>query len=81
MRAPGAKCYSPVERLLGWALPSPRRGLRIMGSVVAPVVSILAGAVLGVTTLMGVVSSQTAAPEKSPGNVEQPTLEYGTVTE
>ena len=52
-----------------------------MGSVVAPVVSILAGAVLGVTTLMGVVSSQTAAPEQSPGNVEQPTLEYGTVSE
>ena len=52
-----------------------------MGSVVAPVVSILAGAVLGVTTLMGVVSSQTAAPDRSPGNVEQPTLEYGTVAE
>lgn len=49
-----------------------------MGSVVAPIVSILAGAVLGVTTLMGVVSSQTAAPERSPGDAEVPTLEYGT---
>jgi hypothetical protein len=52
-----------------------------MGSVVAPIVSILAGAVLGVTTLMGVISSQTAAPERSPGNAEVPTLEYGTTSE
>ncbi|GAA1930679.1 DUF2613 family protein [Nocardioides hwasunensis] len=52
-----------------------------MGSIVAPVVSIIAGAVLGVTTLMGVVSTQTAAPDKSPGNVEAPTLDYGTVSE
>lgn len=49
-----------------------------MGSVVAPIVSILAGAVLGVTTLMGVVSSQTAAPDQSPGDAQVPTLEYGT---
>jgi len=63
------------------SLTSPRRSRRIMGSLVAPVVSILAGAVLGVTTLMGVVSSQTSAPEKSPGNVESPTLEYGTIAE
>ena len=49
-----------------------------MGSVVAPIVSILAGAVLGVTTIMGVVSSQTAAPSNSPGNAEAPSLEYGT---
>ncbi len=52
-----------------------------MGSLVAPIVSIVAGAVLGVSTIMGVVSSQTAAPERSPGNVEVPTLEYGTTTE
>ncbi len=52
-----------------------------MGNAVAPIVSILAGAVLGITTIMGVVSSQTAAPEKSPGNAEVPTLEYGTTTE
>lgn len=52
-----------------------------MGSVVAPLVSIVAGAVLGVTTLMGVISSQTGAPDKSPANAEAPALEYGTVTE
>ena len=52
-----------------------------MGSAVAPVVSILAGAVLGITTLMGVVSSQTGAPDQSPGNVQSPTLEYGTVSQ
>ncbi len=52
-----------------------------MGSVVAPIVSIVAGAILGVSTIMGVVSSQTAAPEKSPGNAEVPSLEYGTTAE
>lgn len=52
-----------------------------MNSVVAPIVSIVAGAILGVTTLMGVVSSQTGAPETSPGNAEAPSLEYGAITE
>ncbi|WP_107765781.1 MULTISPECIES: DUF2613 family protein [Nocardioides] len=52
-----------------------------MGSVVAPLVSIVAGAVLGVTTLMGVISSQTGAPDQSPANAEAPALEYGTVSE
>lgn len=52
-----------------------------MGAVVAPLVSIVAGAVLGVTTLMGVISSLTGAPDQSPANAEAPTLEYGTVAE
>ena len=52
-----------------------------MGSAVAPIVSILAGAVLGVTTIMGLDSSQTAAPENSPGDAQVPSLEYGTTTE
>jgi hypothetical protein len=52
-----------------------------MNSVVAPIVSIVAGAILGVSTIMGVVSSQTAAPETSPGNAEAPTLDYGTVSQ
>lgn len=52
-----------------------------MGSVVAPIVSILAGAILGVTTIMGIISSQTGAPDQSPGNAEVPALEYGTVTQ
>ena len=51
-----------------------------MGSAVAPIVSILAGAVLGVTTIMGLVSSQTAAPENSPGDAQVPSLEYATTT-
>lgn len=52
-----------------------------MNSFVAPIVSIVAGAILGVSTIMGVVSSQTAAPENSPGNAEVPTLEYGTTSQ
>lgn len=52
-----------------------------MGSYVAPLASIIAGAILGVSTIMGVVSSQTSAPENSPGNAEVPTLEYGTSAE
>ena len=54
---------------------------RIMGSVVAPIVSIVAGAILGISTIMGVVSSQTAPPDSSPGNAELPTLEYGITSE
>jgi hypothetical protein len=52
-----------------------------MNSIIAPIVSVLAGGILGVTTIMGVVSTQTGAPDKSPGNVESPSLEYGTVSE
>lgn len=53
----------------------------MMGSLAAPIASIVAGGVLGVSTIMGVVSSQTAPPENSPGNAEVPTLEYGTASE
>jgi hypothetical protein len=70
-----------VEILAGKVRDEPEGGSSTMGSVVAPLVSIVAGAVLGVTTLMGVISSQTGAPDQSPANAEAPALEYGTVSE
>ena len=52
-----------------------------MGSIVAPVVSVIVGGGLAVATLMGVVTSQTSAPSQSPGNIESPDFNYGTTAE
>lgn len=48
-----------------------------MGSFVAPIVSLVVGGGLAVATLVGVVTSQTSAPEKSPGTVDSPEFSYG----
>lgn len=48
-----------------------------MGSIVAPIVSLVVGGGLAVATLVGVVTSQTSAPEKSPGTVDSPEFSYG----
>lgn len=39
--------------------------------------SMLVGGGLAGATVVGLVSSQTAAPDKSPANVSNPVLEYG----
>ena len=52
-----------------------------MGSIVAPIVSCIVGGGLAVATLMGVVTSQTSAPEQSPGTIESPDFNYGTTVE
>ena len=52
-----------------------------MGSIVAPLVSCIVGGGLAVATLMGVVTSQTSPPDRSPGNIESPEFGYGTTTE
>jgi hypothetical protein len=52
-----------------------------MGNVVAPVLSLFIGAALGGATLVGLVSSETSAPEESPANAEAPVIDYGTVSE
>lgn len=52
-----------------------------LGSLAAPIASIAVGGVLGVTTLTGVVSSQTSAPERSPGDAENPAISYGQTSE
>ena len=41
------------------------------------VAALVVGGAVGTATLVGVVNSQTGAPSKSPANVEQPIIEYG----
>ena len=52
-----------------------------MGSIVAPVVSCLVGGGLAIATLMGVITSQTSAPDQSPGTIQSPEFNYGTTAE
>lgn len=40
-------------------------------------VSVLVGGGLAGATVVGLVNSQTAPPEKSPANVSNPVLDYG----
>jgi hypothetical protein len=43
-------------------------------------VSVLVGGGLAGATVVGLVDSQTAPPEKSPASVSDPVLEYGTTS-
>lgn len=52
-----------------------------MGTIVAPVLSLFIGGALATATLFGLISSQTSAPENSPGNAEAPVIDYGSVSE
>ena len=52
-----------------------------MGSIVTPIVSLLVGGALATATVFGLVSSQTGAPEKSPGNAISPVINYGSTSE
>lgn len=46
-------------------------------TVATAVASAIAGAVLASVTLVGLVNSQTAAPETNPVNAGQPAINYG----
>ena len=48
-----------------------------MGSILTPIVSIVVGGALATATVIGLVSAQTGAPDKSPGNAISPTINYG----
>lgn len=48
-----------------------------MGSVIGTVASIIVGGVVATVTVVGVVNSQTSAPEESPGDVHNISVEYG----
>lgn len=52
-----------------------------MGNIVAPVASVVVGGALALATIMGFVSSQTGAPDRSPGNAEAPEFSYGVTAE
>lgn len=47
-----------------------------MGSIVTPIVSVIAGAVLAGGTIFGLVSSQTSSGP-SPADSNQPVIDYG----
>lgn len=47
-----------------------------MGSIVTPIVSVIAGAVLAGGTIFGLVSSQTSVGS-SPVDSNQPVIDYG----
>lgn len=52
-----------------------------MNTFVAPLVSCVAGGVLAVATLMGVITNQTSAPDQSPGTIDSPEFSYGATLE
>lgn len=52
-----------------------------MGTIVAPIVSCVVGGALAVATITGVITSQTSAPDRSPGSVEAPQFNYGSTSE
>lgn len=45
--------------------------------LVTMIATFVVGGALGITTLVGVVSSQTSTPDQSPANVEQLSVDYG----
>lgn len=47
-----------------------------MGSIVTPIVSLIAGAILAGGTIFGLVNSQTSAGP-SPTNIDKPQIDYG----
>lgn len=48
-----------------------------MGTILTTIGALVLGGVVATATVVGVVSSQTAAPDKSPSNVNAPIIEYG----
>lgn len=52
-----------------------------MNTYLGPIVSVIAGGALAAASVMGVISSQTSAPSKSPANAEAPAFDYGTTTQ
>ncbi len=48
-----------------------------MTGIVTAIVGTLVGGALAATTVVGLVHSQTAAPSKSPADVANPTVTYG----
>ena len=48
-----------------------------MPTIAGLIATIVVGGAVGAATIVGVVNSQTAAPDTSPANVNQPFTEYG----
>ena len=48
-----------------------------MGAILNTIAAMVVGGAVAAVTIVGVVGSQTAAPEESPTNVNAPVIEYG----
>lgn len=48
-----------------------------MRTFVSGTVALVVGGVLGVVTVVSLISSQTAAPDQSPANSNSPMINYG----
>ena len=48
-----------------------------MGAILSTVAAIVVGGVVAAVTVVGVVNSQTAGPDTSPGSVTSPQIDYG----
>lgn len=45
--------------------------------ILSTIAAMVVGGTVAAVTVVGVVNSQTAAPEQSPANVNAPVIEYG----
>ena len=48
-----------------------------MGTIMTGIVSVVVGGAFATATIVGVVSSQTSTPDKTPVNVSEVGIEYG----
>jgi L-lactate permease len=48
-----------------------------MGMILGIIGSVLVGGAVATATIVGVVQSQTAAPDKAPNSVSSPAVDYG----
>ncbi|MCD4526406.1 MULTISPECIES: hypothetical protein [unclassified Nocardioides] len=49
----------------------------LTNSLVTLIATMVVGGAVGAAAIVGLVSSQTAAPDKSPASVEKPVIQYG----
>jgi hypothetical protein len=47
------------------------------GSIVGAIAALVVGSAVASATVIGLVSSQQGAPERSPGSVSEPVIPYG----
>jgi len=48
-----------------------------MGAILSTIGALVLGGVVATATVVGLVSSQTSAPDQSPTNVNAPVIQYG----
>jgi hypothetical protein len=48
-----------------------------MGTILGTIIAAVVGGTVAAVTVVGLVSSQTAAPDESPASVNSPVINYG----